>query len=525
MGLPNLMLILITVLILFLIALSLLLLRIFRPDFRYSWLLSVAGALLAWVSVLIWRMDMPVLLSLPAWKPAILFTDSPVFLADASSWLYAFSLVTLILGTLLTAVARPNVNNLSVWMGILALGGVGMLAVLAENPLSLVLAWTAIDLAELIILLVSVRGGKLRERVVISFAVRVFGSAFLLWANFASIAAGSNLNFVAASSQAGVYMIIAAGLRLGVLPMHLPFRTESTLRRGFGTMLRFTSAASGLVLLARIPYASLRSPSIPYLLAVVTFAALYGSWMWLRATNVLDARPYWVLGMGALALASTLHANPTGSIAWGLALIFGGGALFLSSVEHVWLKRGLLLNILFMSALPFTLTSTGWVNENHVLWFFTPLLLVAHALLLAGYFQHARRGLDTPFTAANLFLRTLYPSGILLFSVSMFALSIFGWRGAAKLGAWLPSVFTVALAAAVIWLRPRIRALNPLDAHWLTPNTEAGFNRTYDLFWNTYYGARKLIQQITNILESDGGILWALLFLLAFASMLAGGIR
>ena len=86
-------------------------------------------------------------------------------------------------------------------------------------------------------------------------------------------------------------------------------------------------------------------------------------------------------------------------------------------------------------------------------------------------------------------------------------------------------IFTVALAAALIWLRPRIRALNPLDAHWLTPNTEAGFNRIYDLFWNTYYSVRSLMQQITNILESDGGILWALLLLIVFASVLSGGIR
>ena len=519
------MLILITVLIFSLTALSLLLLRIFRPDFRYSWLLAVAGALLGWISVLFWRFDMPVLLSLPAWKPAILFTDSPFFLADNSSWPYAFSLVTLILGTLLTAVARPNFNNVAVWIGILALGSVGMLAVLADNPLTLVLTWTAIDFAELLTLLGSVKGRKLRERVVISFTTRVFGSAFLLWANFVSAAAGSSLNFVAAPSQAGIYMIIAAGLRLGVLPMHLPFRTESALRRGFGTVLRFTSAASSLVLLARIPFASLHSPLIPYLLAFVTLAALYGSWMWMRTINALDARPYWVLGMGSLALAATLRANPTGSIAWGLALIFGGGALFLSSVEHLWLKRGLLLNLLFMAALPFTLTSTGWVSENRTWWFFTPLLLIAHALLLTGYFQHARRRLDTPFAAENIFLRTLYPSGILLFTLSMFSLSVFGWEGAAELGAWLPSIFTVALAAALIWLRPRIRALNPLDAHWLTPNTEAGFNRIYDLFWNTYYSVRSLMQQITNILESDGGILWALLLLIVFASVLSGGIR
>lgn len=519
------MFILITLFILSFTVAALFFLRIFRPNFRYSWIISVAGAFLAWSSVLLWQIDIPIVLSLPSWQPETLFRDAPLFLADRSSWPYAFALTTLIVATLLTAVARPNLNNIAAWAGILALGSVGILAVLADNPLTLVLTWTAIDLAELFTLLGTVRGEKLRERVVIAFATRVFGSAFLLWANFVSIAAGSSLNFVAAPEQAGIYMLIAAGLRLGVLPMHLPFRTESALRRGFGTVLRLTSAASSLILLARIPFTSLSSPIMPYLLALVTLAALYSSWMWLRSTNTLDARPYWVLGMGALALAATLRANPIGSIAWGLALIFGGGALFLTSVEHLWLKRVLILNIIFMTGLPFTLTSTGWINTNNSLWVFTPFLLIAHALLMAGYFRHARRSQETTLHAGSAFLRTLYPSGIFIFILSIFILGIIGWGGAGQTDAWLYAPFSIILIAILVWLRPRIRALNPLKAHWLTPNTEVGFNRVYNAFWNTYYSFRTLLQGITKVLESDGGILWALLVLIIFASMLSGGIR
>ncbi len=517
--------ILITVLILFITALSLLLLRLFLPDFRYSWILAVTGAFIAWISVLLWHLNLPIVLSLPVWQPAILFPDSPFFLADQSAWVYAFSLVTLILGTLLTAIARPYSPNIMAWISTLALGGVGLFAVLANNPLTLVLAWTAIDLAELFTLLGSVKGKKLRERVVISFTTRVLGSAFLLWANFVSAAAGTSLNFVAAPSQAGIYMLIAAGLRLGILPMHLPFRTESSLRRGFGTMLRLTSAASSLVLLARIPFSSLHSPLIPYILGLVTIAALYSSWMWFRASETLDARPYWLLGMGSLALAATLHANPTGSIAWGLALVFGGGILFLSSVEHIWLRRLLFLNVALMAGLPFTFTATGWVSKSGAWWIFTPFLLAAHALLLAGYIRHARRSDKIPLNLDNAFMRILYPAGILIFSISQITLGIIGWPGAAQFGAWFSSVIVALLIAGLIWLRPRIRAFNPLDAHWLKPNSETSFNRVYNIFWNIYYSLRSFSEQITRILESDGGILWALLFLIAFASLLSGGIR
>ena len=59
--------------------------------------------------------------------------------------------------------------------------------------------------------------------------------------------------------SAGLYLVAAAGLRLGVFPLHLPYTSEATLRRGIGTSLRLVSAVSSLVLLAHIPAESLTS--------------------------------------------------------------------------------------------------------------------------------------------------------------------------------------------------------------------------------------------------------------------------
>ena len=519
------MLIIITFIILFLSALTLLVLRLFNPGFRYSWLLAVTGAFLAWISVLFWQLDMPLVLTLPSWQPTVLFPASPLFLADQLSWAYAFSLATLGLGALLTAVARDNFPNSPAWAGTLALSGVGILAVLAENPLTLLLAWTAIDLAELITLLGSVQEKGLRERVVVSFATRVAGSGFLLWAGLVSTAEGTSLNFVAAPKEAGFYMLIAAGLRLGILPIHLPFRTESSLRRGYGTVLRLTSAAASLILLARIPYSSLQSPLIPYILGLISIAALYSSWMWFQATESLDARPYWLLGMASLALAATLRANPSGSVAWGTALILGGGALFLSSLQNKWLNRLILLGLFSMSSLPMTLTAMGWESNVSSWWGFWFLLLPAHGLLLAGYFRHARRTKAENFKTQNQLSRLIYPSGIGIMLLALLLLGVWGWQGASSIGAWRFGLGSILLVTILIRLLPRIRALNPSQAHWLKPDTEKNRNLISNVFWGLYYFLRNLVRQITNIFESDGGILWALLFIILFASLLSEGIR
>ena len=516
------MLILITISILTLTAIALLFIRIFLPDFRYSWLLATAGAFLAWISIFFWQLKMPFLLALPSWQPEYLFTDSPALLADQISWAYAFSVVTLGLGTLLTSTSHENRTTLA---GTLILSIVGVLAVLAENPLTLVMAWTAIDLAELITLLQSVQEKRLRERVIIAFGTRVIGSFFLIWAGLTSVAEGSALNFASAPQKAGIFMLIAAGLRLGILPMHMPFRAESLLRRGYGTMLRLTAAASSLILLARIPYSSLQSPFIPYLLGLVALTALYSAWMWFRTTKALDARPFWLLGMASLALAATLHANPIGSVAWGLALVLGGGVLFLSAIQNKMLNRLLMLSVFAMSTLPMTLTATGWENKSTQWWGFWLILLPAHALLLAGYFRQVRRINTDNLKNHNKFTVLIYPLGISFMLFTLLLLGIWGWQGAASIGAWQLSLISILLITLFVWAYPRIRSLIPLQAHWLKPDTKKSKNFIYILSWNIYHFLRNLTFQLTNLLESDGGILWALLFIILFASLLAEGIR
>ena len=520
------MLIIITITIFSISVLALLLLRLFNREFRYAWLVAAGSAFLAWVSLFFWQLKMPFTLTLPAWQPESLFVNSPVLLADQFSWIYALSIATLALGVIFTAVARDNFPSHSTWAGILALGAIGILAVLAENSLTLVILWSAIDLTELIALLASVRGEKPRERVVIAFSTRIIGTGFLLWAGVVSISDGTSQNFLIAPQNAGIYMLIAAGLRLGILPMHMPFRTESALRRGYGTMLRLTAAASSLILLARIPKNSLQSPTIPFISGLIALTALYSAWMWFQANHTLNARPYWILGMASLAFSATLHANPIGSVAWGVALVLGGGVLFLFSVQNKWLNRLLLLSIFAMSTIPLTLTATGWKNNSSLWGGFWIILLPAHALLLAGYFRHTQRRDKTGFKSHNRFTFLAYPLGIGIMLFSLFFLGLWGWEGSASVGAWEFSLISVFLTTSLIWLRPRIRALNPHQAHWLKPaDTEKRKNIIYNTSLSFYYFLRNVSQQITNILESEGGILWALLLIILFASLLAGGIH
>lgn len=514
------MLILISCLLLFVTALTLIVLRAVQPNARYTWLVAVGGAILALVSVVMWQVQIPFDLVPPAWQPVTLFTSPILFRGDGISWPFALSIAALTLSMLLTVVTRPVFRNSIAWVGTLALGGLGILAVTADNPLTLLLVWAVLDITELLTQLGSVNGSANNEKVVTSFSIHALGIGLLLWAYIISIANGNAFDFQSMSAVSGLYLISAAGLRLGVFPFHLTYASESMLRHGFGTSLRLISAASSLILLGRIPAGGLHSLASIFLLILATLAAIYGGWMWLRAPDELNGRPYWTISLASLSIIASLSGNPLGVVAWGCALILVGGALFLTSVQRVWLNRIMLLGIWSLSSLPFSLTASAWLGS---LGFFLPFVVIAQALLMAGFIRHALRpaGRDSLDSQPG-WTRAVYPSGIIILVAFQFLLGLMGWDGAFQVGAWLQALITLLLTLGLVWATPRFRILNPIRTHWVT-STTSNLNGIYHGLWSLYRTLGNIAQAITGLLEGEGGIMWTLLFLVLFVSLLSQG--
>jgi hypothetical protein len=407
-------------------------------------------------------------------------------------------------------------------MGVLMLGAAGILAVTANNPLTLLLVWASLDLTELLIQLRSVEGKANNEKLVVSFSTRAFGLALLLWANIVSAGSGSAFDFQSMSASSGLYLVAAAGLRLGVFPLHLPYSSESIMRRRLGTALRLISAASSMVVLAHTPPESLNSVVTPFLMILALGAALYGGWMWLRAPDELNGRPYWVISLVSLSVISALSGNPTGAIAWGCALILVGGALFLTSVQIQWLNRAMLVGAWSLSALPFSLTASAWLGR---LGFFLPFVIAAQALTVAGFIRHALRPAEREsLESLPGWARAVYPSGILLLIVFQIVLGFAGWNGALQIGAWLQALIASILTLGLVWATPRFRILNPIRAHWVT-STASRVNSVYQGLWGIYRFLARLSQSIIVTLEGESGIMWTLLFLTVFVALLSQGSR
>jgi hypothetical protein len=514
------MLILLPVILMTLTALALILLRLTRPKFKYPWLLAAGGAAFALVGIFLWQIHFPQSISLPSWEPGTSFQYTPVWLADGISWPYSLALGALTMAVIWTSIVRAE-NKSMAWAGTLILGALGILAVASGNPLTLLLAWSAIDLFELITMLRSTEGESMTEGVIIAFAVRLAGTGLVLWANLVNASAGIPLDFRSTPPNTGIYLLIAAGLRLGVLPLHLPYRKDNVVRRGFGTSLRLVSAAASLALLARIPVTALETVLTPALYILAAITALYAGWMWLRVSDEILGRPYWILGFASLAIAESLRSNPTGSTGWGVALILCGGTLFLFSARQRSILWLVFTALLVFSSLPFSLTASTWRTGSSTSWIFVAPFLPAQALLLAGYVRHALHPGETSLESQEKWVKLIYPSGLLMLMATALLLGFWGWDGAMTIGQWWLSIAVILLASGFFFLTLRVLIRIPSSRF---SSQLAGFFQIrwlYSILAAIYTFIRRMVDVITSSFEGEGGLLWTFVLMVLILSILS----
>jgi hypothetical protein len=483
-------------------------------------MIAVGGATFALVSVFFWQLRIPSTFTIPSWQSTSIESLTPAWLADGTSWPYALALAALAAAVIWTSVVRAE-NDPLAWAGTLVLAAFGIFAVTAQNPLTLVLVWSAIDLVELVILLRSTVGEQQNQAVIISFATRVAGTAIVLWAILVAVSRGGSLDFRFLAAPMGIYLLIASGLRLGVLPLHLPYEQENNLRRGFGTTLRLVSVAASLSLLSRIPPEAIASTLLPYLLVLAGIIALYTSWLWLRASDEIVGRPFWVLGMASLSVAASLRGNPTGSIGWGVSLVLCGGLIFLFSARQrsiLWLP---FLGLWGLSGLPFSPSASSWLTGNQISWLYILLFLPAQALLIAGFIRHALHPGETSLESQAKWVKVLYPTGLFILAGTSIILGLWGWVGAKTIGLWWASIAALTMAAGLsvfaLTVLPRL-AVTGVSPQW---SRRLRLDWMFGLLSRLYRSFKWVTDLITSSLEGDGGVLWSLLLLALILSVVS----
>ncbi len=502
-----------------------------RPTAGIAWLVGTGSALMASAFFLYLRGGLPHEMAVLNWLPLSQFTDSLIWGLDSIGWVYAMSLSLLGLGTLLTAAARLQRDvSPPAWAGILSILAVAMLAVYAANLLSLVLMWTLLDLIELVILQANSRERRIGLQTVTAFAVRVSGSFLVLTAIL--LVRGQNLppTFVSLPPREALFLLIACGLRLGVLPLHLTAVQGSVARRGLGTALRMASAGSVLPVLARLPAGAVPPEWQGALLALLALAVLYSSAGWLTAPDVLTARPFWLIATASMAVVCVVHGQPLASLAWGVLLILPGSVFFLHSATQPGTVVFSLIALVSMSGLPLTPLSTGWSGVlprafSPLEWVF---LLPLPALLL-GALRFALVEGDS-LRQMERWIQVVYPLGLLVlilgyWLVAALGLSLSSGRESLIGGGATLGLFALGWGTARL-MRRRFPAWFESEAVRRSAERMGTFlSDLFGLAWLyrligwVYQRVAGVFDLLTSLLEGSGGLLWVFVLLALFVSL------
>jgi hypothetical protein len=497
--------------------------RLIRPGFIYHWLIASLGSFLAWVMVLLIPYEPPFSILLGIWQPKLLVSASPIFQIDQISWSFAVAIVTLAVGVIFTDVSRPDGTSWFSWTSILFLSACGLFAVFAGNPLTLMMSWMLLDLAQFVILLKENSGNDSSRYLPIELAFRFMGTIILMISGFISIQSNQPFSFSYNDPIVISLLLLSVFFRIGSFPYHSPVLAHPQSRRSLGTTTRLVSVASALVLLPRIA-AGIKSSGVhlsneAIVLFVIGGLALLASIAWMISKDEMDGRSYWILGIALLAIASTLRSEPEAAMAWGLAGILTGGLLFVASFRDkriVWIP---LLGVLMISALPFSPT---W----NVAFLFNPPFTISHLLfffslvfLLSGYIKHARNLIGS-MSGLERWVWLIYPMGLIVIIITDFWL---GWQTKPMLDnvtilEWLVGLIVLAISIALLFAFKWYSLIPPTYSSKI--NTVFSLVWIYGVFHYIYVFLRTILNFITRVLEGEGGILWTLLWVAVILAIL-----
>jgi hypothetical protein len=439
---------------------------------------------------------------------------------------------------LLTAIARRQQHsNTAAWSGSLIITAAGILSVQSANLVTLLLTWTAIDLIELGILLFTGQDKDTDNRAVFTFSMRVTGTILVLAAAVQSPQTWYSFDFFSAPTQSALFFLIGIGLRVGLLPFHLPYQAEPPMRRGVGTVLRLVTASTCLVALARIPSGVVETGGATVLLCITALAAFYSALSWVTSRDELAGRPFWITTLAALAITSVIRGFPQGAMVWGTVLILSGGCLFLFSARNLKVAYIPVLGLWGLAGLPFSPAASGWagltVGPVPIL---NGIFIASHVFLVLGYARHALK-VGEPLNGMERWVQLIYPFGLMILPIIHLALGLGGWDGSRTVGVWWASLCSVFFSSlfGYGYYRfgyglPAVSGPSPWNWWrtalgkvyvWITGALSLAW--LYRLIGGFYRFLGRLVNIVTIILEGDGGVLWAFVLLILLLTILRTG--
>ncbi len=274
-----------------------------RPEIGSTWIIASGAGMLAWLIMAGSPFRFFQEISLSGWLPFAHQALELKFQIEKVSWPFGLSVLALNVAVLLTSSARIHVKNESyLWVGSLLLSAIGLMACSAISPLSLILIWTLLDIAELGFILFIRADRKIESAGLASFTWRVFGTLILVGVTIMAAKSGMLQDFKDLPAAFFPAIFFAVILRLGIFPLHPGISRYSPINRSAGNVINLIAPASALVLLGRLSAEKSANSFLQLLIIFFLFYAIFMAYKWATTTSELNGRPFWIFCGALLAI-------------------------------------------------------------------------------------------------------------------------------------------------------------------------------------------------------------------------------
>jgi hypothetical protein len=151
------------------------------------------------------------------------------------------------------------------------------------------------------------------------------------------------------------------------------------------------------------------------------------------------------------------------------------------------------------------------------------MLLVAQSLVIAGYLIHVLKKSD-PTRTTEGWTRWIFAWGLFLIILTTYLLSYWSLQGSLGIAEQNPPLLTswpvmvILVLLLLIWLGDR-RIPSSVKDSFSSISAKLSFGIILKPLWSFFFLIRKGLLFISRILESQSGILWALLILVLLISL------
>ena len=504
---------------------SILMLAIYFRTKRLSnvWLIGVLGAFISWVSLLSWGQKV-VEITFPWSLQKINDGFKLLFVFDKVSWGYAVAISVLVLVALFLKIERADEKTAYGWITLFGLAGVSILSVVSGSLFTFVFTWTLVSIVNFGGLMLLVDTDKMRETAVQEFFSRL-GSIFFLIVGLVFWKRDINASHPIIFQQGMVsILILAVGLRLGVLPPHKPFQIKFPRQESFDVVWRLIPLTASMVFISRFIFI-VKLDKIAIVLLVGIFLTVFCSVIsWVRARGLKDGWSAWIFVLSALMLMLAISGMGNFVSVFGSALLFLGEGV---SRIGKWIVP---IGLVELTIIPAWVASdadkslinlSGLENSLFKTLIILVLIVLTFGLLMFGYLKKVMERAssikrDDQKKYVALFGLLLIPFSHLIVLIRGYgkALNSFGLIS-------MTGVLVLLLGGFFYWFNLRFQKNYQLN-RFSKIHGLFSMEWAYRLFKRIFLFIQTILDKATMVMEGDAGFLWAVLIVALFFAMFVG---